>query len=59
MELMGQNHIASFIPVVNEIRRTGKVATQESHLEAMDMFHITTFAPLSNELFFDHRPRYH
>ena len=51
MELMGQNHIASFLPVVNEIRRTGKVATQESHLEAMDMFHITTFAPLSNELF--------
>jgi PAS domain S-box-containing protein len=51
MELMGRNHIASFLPVVNEIRRTGKVTTKESHLEAMDMYHITTFAPLSNELF--------
>ena len=50
-ELMGRNHIDSFIPMVNEIRRTGKVATQESHLEAMDMYHITTFAPLNNELF--------
>ncbi|MFZ0442300.1 MAG: PAS domain S-box protein, partial [Methanobacterium sp.] len=51
MELMGRNHISSFLPVVNEIRRTGKVTTKESHLEAMDMYHITTFAPLSNELF--------
>jgi PAS domain S-box-containing protein len=51
MELMGRNHISSFLPLVNEIRRTGKVATQESHLETMDMYHITTFAPLNNELF--------
>ena len=51
MNLMGRNHIASFLPIVNEIRKTGKVARQESHLDAMDMYHITTFAPLNNDQF--------
>ena len=34
------------------MRKTGKVITQESHLEAMDMYHKTTFTPISDELFF-------